>query len=58
MKISRSTYKILQVLGVSLLDKTPLKELFTNENYEDVKEQDYNQLLFNQFRVDISDSVL
>jgi len=47
LKINRSTYEILQVLGVSLLDKTPVKELFTNENYKDVKEQDYNQLLFN-----------
>jgi hypothetical protein len=47
LKVNRSTYEILQVLGVSLLDKTPIKELFTNENYKDVKEQDYNQLLFN-----------
>lgn len=47
LKINRSTYEILQVLGVSLLDKTPVKELFTNENYKDVKEQYYNQLLFN-----------
>ena len=46
LKIKRSTYEILQVLGVSLLDKTPVKELFTNENYKDVKEQYYNQLLF------------
>jgi len=46
LKINRSTYEILQVLGVSLLDKTPVKELFTNENYKDVKEQYYNQLLF------------
>jgi hypothetical protein len=46
LKINRTTYEILQVPGVSLLDKTPVKELFTNENYKDVKEQYYNQLLF------------
>jgi hypothetical protein len=46
LKIDRSTYEILQVLGISLLDKTPVKELFTNVDYKDVKEQNYNQLLF------------
>ena len=45
LKISRSTYEILQVLGISLLDKTPVKELFTNIDYKDVKELNYNQLL-------------
>lgn len=44
LKIERSTYEILQVLGISLLDKTPVKELFTNMNYNDVKELCYNQL--------------
>jgi len=47
LKINRSTYEILQVLGVSLLDKTPVKELFTNENYKDVNELYHNALLFN-----------
>jgi hypothetical protein len=46
LKINRSTYEILQVLGISLLDKTPVKELFTNVDYKDVKELNYNQLLF------------
>jgi len=46
LKIDRSTYEILQVLGISLLDKTPVNELFTNIDYKDVNEQDYNQLLF------------
>jgi len=45
LKINRSTYEILQVLGISLLDKTPVKELFTNIDYKDVKELNYNQLL-------------
>lgn len=47
LKIGRSTYEILQVLGISLLDKTPIKELFTNIDYTDVKELNYNQLSFN-----------
>ena len=44
LKIDRSTYEILQVLGISLLDKTSVKELFTNMNYKDVKELFDNQL--------------
>jgi hypothetical protein len=31
-------------LGISLLDKTPVIELFTNIDYKDVKELNYNQL--------------
>ena len=46
LKIERSTYEILQVLGISLLDKMPVNELFTNIDYKDVNELDYNQLLF------------
>jgi hypothetical protein len=46
LKIDRSTYEILQVLGISLIDKTPVYELFTNIDYKDVNELDYNQLLF------------
>ncbi len=38
LEIERSTYEILKVLGISLLDKAPAKELFTNMNYNDVKE--------------------
>jgi len=45
LKIDRSTYEIIQVLGISLLDKTPVKELFTNTDYKDVKELNYSQLL-------------
>ena len=47
LKIERSTYEILQVLGISLLDKTPIKELFAKIEYKDVKEQNYNQLSIN-----------
>jgi hypothetical protein len=49
LKIHRSTYEILQVLGISLLDKTPVKELFTNIDYNNIKELDYKQLSFNLF---------
>lgn len=44
LKIERSTYEILQVLGISLLDKAPVNELLKNVNYQDVKEPVYNQL--------------
>ena len=44
LNIERSTYEILQVLGISLLDKTPVNKLFKNVNYQDVKEPFYNQL--------------
>jgi hypothetical protein len=49
LKINRSTYEILQVLGISLLDKTPVKELITNIDYNDVKELYYNQLSLSLF---------
>ncbi len=49
LKINRSTYEILQVLGISLLDKTPVKELLTNSDYNDVKEHLYKQLTLNLF---------
>jgi transposase len=44
LKIDRSIYEILQVLGISLLDKAPVKELFIIIDYKDVKELNYNQL--------------
>jgi len=49
LKINRSTYEILQILGISLLDKTPVKELFKNIDYNNVKELNYNQLSLNLF---------
>ena len=49
LKIERSTYEILQVLGISLLDKTPVKELFTNTDYNNFKEHDYKQLKISLF---------
>jgi hypothetical protein len=47
LKIDRSTYEILQILGISLLDKTPVKELLANLDYNNVKELFYNQLKMN-----------
>jgi hypothetical protein len=43
LNIKRSTYEVLQVLGISLLDKTPIIELFNSAENNDV-----NELLFNQ----------
>lgn len=43
-KIDRSTYEILQVLGISLLDKTPINELLTSIDYKDASELNYKQL--------------
>jgi transposase len=45
LKIDRSTYELLQVFGISLLDKSPVYVLFTDIDYTDVNELDYNQLL-------------
>jgi hypothetical protein len=49
LKIERSTYEILQVIGISLLDKTPVNELFANADYKDVKELDCKQLSLSLF---------
>lgn len=49
LKLERSTYEILQILGISLLDKTPVNELLTNIDYNNFKEHDYNQLTLNLF---------
>ena len=47
LKSDKSIYNILQVLSISLLDKTPVNQLLNNIDYKHVKEQDYNLLLFN-----------
>ena len=38
MKLERSVYEILQILSVSLTDKTPLKVLFDKPNFNNVNE--------------------
>jgi len=49
LKLERSTYEILQILGISLLDKTPVNELFINIDYNNVKELQRNQLSLSLF---------
>ena len=44
LKIKHSTYEILQIVGLSLLDKTLINELLTNTDYNNVKELNSNQL--------------
>lgn len=38
MKLDRNTYEVLQILGVSLTDTTPLRELF-----DKTKSQNFNK---------------
>lgn len=49
LQIDHSTYEILQILGISLMDKTPVIELFSNIDINDVKERNDNQLSLNLF---------
>ena len=39
MQLNRSTYEVLQILSISLTDKTPLQDLLNKTNFNDVKEQ-------------------
>jgi hypothetical protein len=45
LKLTHSLYEILQMISLSAFDRTPIKMLFQNENNQDVKEQDFNQLI-------------
>ena len=47
LKLQQSAYEILQIMSVSLLDKTSLRTLFENPYYQDVKEQNHIQLKIN-----------
>ena len=49
LKVDRSIYEILQILSISLLDKTPVKEILTKCDYKDVKELNNNQLIISGF---------
>ena len=40
-QLKRSTYEVLQILSISLTDKTNLRELFDKTDFNDVKELDY-----------------
>ena len=37
MQLKRSTYEFLQILSISLTDKTPLRDLFEKTNFNDAK---------------------
>ena len=41
LQLKRSTYEVLQILSISLTDKTPLRDLFEKTIPNDVKEHDY-----------------
>ena len=44
LNLSQSLYEILQMASLSVFDRTPLKKLFSEEKYQDVKELLCNQL--------------
>ena len=49
LKVDRPIYEILQILSISLLDKTPVREILTKCDYKNVKEQNNNQLKISGF---------
>ena len=49
LKVNRPIYEILQILSISLLDKTPIREILTKCDYKDVKEQKDKQLKISGF---------
>lgn len=44
LKVDRPIYEILQILSISLLDKSPINEILTKCDYKNVKELNYKQL--------------
>ena len=49
LKVDRPIYEILQILSISLLDKSSVREILTKCDYKDVKEQLNNQLIISGF---------
>jgi len=49
LQLKRSTYEVLRILSASLLDKTPIKDLFNNEPDEQICHTDGRQLTLNFF---------
>jgi hypothetical protein len=47
LKVERSIYEILRILSFSLLDKTPVREMLTKDDYKNVNELYYKQLIIN-----------
>ena len=40
LQLKRSTYEVLQIISISLMDKTPLVDLFERTDFNNVKELD------------------
>ena len=38
MRVERSVYEVLQILSISLTDKTPLRDLFDKPNFKNVND--------------------
>ena len=49
LKVGRPIYEILQILSISLLDKSSVREILTKCDYKDVKELFNNQLKISGF---------
>nr|WP_321355159.1 IS4 family transposase [uncultured Draconibacterium sp.] len=49
LKVDRSIYEILQILSISLLDKTPVREVLTKYDCKNVKELKNKQLIISGF---------
>lgn len=49
LKSKRKIYEILQIFSISLLDKTPVKEMIANGNYKNIEDPLNNQLKFSYF---------
>jgi hypothetical protein len=49
LKVNRIIYEILQILSISLLDKTPIREILTKCDYNNVKEPENKQLIISGF---------
>jgi len=49
LKVDRTIYEILQILSISLLDKTPIREILTKCDYNNVKELQNEQLIISGF---------
>jgi hypothetical protein len=48
LKLSPTLYEILQLISISALDRTSIKKLCLSEDIQDVKEQNYIQLVMNE----------
>ena len=49
LKVDRRIYEILQILSISLLDKTPIREILTKCEYNNLKELEDKQLTISGF---------